>query len=38
MIDHSILYSLQDHLETGTHDLDHPVLVGAENTNNIHVV
>jgi hypothetical protein len=27
-----VLYSLQDHLETETRDLDHPVLTGAENT------
>jgi hypothetical protein len=27
-----VLYSSQDHLKTGTRDLEHPVLVGAENT------
>jgi hypothetical protein len=27
-----VLCSLQDHLGTGTHDLDHPVLAGATNT------
>jgi hypothetical protein len=28
-----MLCSSQDHLETGTRDLDHPVLTGAKNTN-----
>jgi hypothetical protein len=28
-----VLCSLQDHLGTKTRDLDHPILVGAENTN-----
>jgi hypothetical protein len=27
-----VLCSLQDHLRTGTRDLDHPVLAGAKNT------
>jgi hypothetical protein len=27
-----VLYSSQDHLRTGTRDLDHPVLADAENT------
>jgi hypothetical protein len=31
-----VFYSLQDHLRTGTHDLDHPILVGAKNTNSWH--
>jgi hypothetical protein len=31
-----VLYSLQDHLKTGTRDLAHPVVVGAENTDNWH--
>jgi hypothetical protein len=26
MIDHSVLYSLQDHLRTGTRDHDHPIV------------
>jgi hypothetical protein len=29
-----VLCSLQDHLKTEMHDLDHPVLAGAKNTNN----
>jgi hypothetical protein len=29
-----VLYSSQDHFETGTRDLDHPILAGAENTDN----
>jgi hypothetical protein len=32
MIDHCVLCSSQDHLGTGMHDLDHPILAGAENT------
>jgi hypothetical protein len=32
MIDHSMLCSSQDHLRTGTRDLDHPVLDGLKNT------
>jgi hypothetical protein len=32
MIKYNVLCSSQDHLRTGTHDLDHPVLAGAENT------
>jgi hypothetical protein len=32
-IDHSMLCSSQDHLRTGTRNLDHPVLAGAKNTN-----
>jgi hypothetical protein len=31
-----VLCSSQDHLGTGTHDLDHPVLTGAETTDNSH--
>jgi hypothetical protein len=31
-----VLYSLQDHLETGTHDLDQPVLAGAKNSDSDH--
>jgi hypothetical protein len=31
-----VLCSLQDHLGTGTHDLYHPVLVGAKNTDSWH--
>jgi hypothetical protein len=27
-----VLCSLQDHLRTKTHNLDHPVLTGAKNT------
>jgi hypothetical protein len=30
MIDHSVLYSSQDYLRTGTRDLNHPVLAGAK--------
>jgi hypothetical protein len=30
-----VFYSLQDHLRTGTHNIDHPVLAGAENTDNV---
>jgi hypothetical protein len=26
MIDHSLFYSLQDHLRTGMCDLDHPIV------------
>jgi hypothetical protein len=33
MIDHYVLCSSQNHLGTGTHDLEHPVLAGVENTN-----
>jgi hypothetical protein len=32
MIDHRVLYSLQDHLKTDTRDLDHHVFASAENT------
>jgi hypothetical protein len=28
---------LQDHLKTGTHDLDHPILAGVENTDSWNV-
>jgi hypothetical protein len=31
-----VLCSLQDHLRTRTHDLDHPILVGAKNTDSWH--
>jgi hypothetical protein len=31
-----VLYSLQDNIRTGTHDLDHPILVGAKNTDSWH--
>jgi hypothetical protein len=31
MIDHCVLCSSQDHLRTGMCDLDHPILVDAEN-------
>jgi hypothetical protein len=31
-----VLCSSQDHLKTGTHDLDHPVLAGVENTDSWH--
>jgi hypothetical protein len=31
-MDHSVLYSSQDHLKTGICDLDHPILPGAKNT------
>jgi hypothetical protein len=30
-IDHSVLCSSQNHLRTGTRDLDHPVHIGAKN-------
>jgi hypothetical protein len=36
MIDYSVLGSLQDHLKTGTRDLDHPILASAKNTNSWH--
>jgi hypothetical protein len=36
MIDYSVLGSLQDHLRTGTRDLDHPILASAKNTNSWH--
>jgi hypothetical protein len=29
-----VLCSLQNHLRTRTHDLDHPILAVAENTDN----
>jgi hypothetical protein len=29
-----VLYSSEDHLKTGTRDLDHPVLDSVENTDN----
>jgi hypothetical protein len=31
-----VLYSSQDYLRTGTHDLDHPVLASAKNTDSWH--
>jgi hypothetical protein len=31
-----VLYSSQDHLGTGTRDLDHLILAGAKNTDNWH--
>jgi hypothetical protein len=31
-----VLCSSQDHLGTGTHDLDHPVLASVENTDSWH--
>jgi hypothetical protein len=31
-----VICSSQDHLKTGTHDLDHPVLAGVENTDSWH--
>jgi hypothetical protein len=36
MTDHSVLCSSQDHLETGTRDHDHPILVGAKNIDSWH--
>jgi hypothetical protein len=30
-----VLYCLQDHLGIGTRDLDHHVLAGAKNTDNV---
>jgi hypothetical protein len=36
MIDYSVLCSSQDHLGTGTHNLDHPVLAGVENSDSWH--
>jgi hypothetical protein len=35
-IDHYVLCSSQDHLKTGTRDLGHHVLIGAENTDSWH--
>jgi hypothetical protein len=32
-----VLYSSQDHIRTGTRDLDHSVLAGAKNTDSWHV-
>jgi hypothetical protein len=37
MIDHSVLYSSQDHLETEICDLDHLILAGAKNTDKHHM-
>jgi hypothetical protein len=37
MIDYSVLYSSQDHLETGIRDLDHLILAGAKNTDKHHM-
>jgi hypothetical protein len=34
MIDHSVLFSSQDHLGTRTCNFDHPILAGAKNTDN----
>jgi hypothetical protein len=36
-IEHHVLCSSQDHLETGMRDLDHPILASAENTNIVHL-
>jgi hypothetical protein len=30
-----VLCSLQDHLRTGTYDLDHPILDGAKKTQTV---
>jgi hypothetical protein len=31
MIDHRMICSSQDHIRTGTCDLNHPILIGVEN-------
>jgi hypothetical protein len=36
MVDHSVFCISQDHLGTGTRDLDHPILAGAKNTDRGH--
>jgi hypothetical protein len=33
-----VFYSSQDYIKTGMHDLDHHVLTGVKNTNNIPIV
>jgi hypothetical protein len=38
MIDCHVLCSLEDHIRTGTCDLNHPVLAGVENTDSWHAM